>query len=370
MLSINWAEVLASPVKSLKVVLLASLRTIKFVCQSLLSPSESHKALGIRNGIARAWLGTLFAVHPDVFYSEPSNHTTQTIETAKLKAYIIPQTKNSELQHADAVVIYAHGGGMIFGHPLQYLKAYKRWSTHARTIDKQLVFIPVRYRKCLQRSTLILPSNLTRSTALSVTDRWPAQRNAIVAAYQWVLEKGVSPSRVVFAGDSAGANLVMLAMLYIRDHGGAMGLPAPSCGIVISPFFDMTGVQTRNSAQQPFDFLFEYDSGYPVMNSLLRPQGSPADTPEISSLLHDNVGNLSPHLLMYSRTEVLGSDSQRWYKRARAAKVDITEFALDGELHTFPIGWPVSSVELQGKCDKLICSFIFEHVKPTPSSTV
>lgn len=204
------------------------------------------------------------------------------------------------------------------------------------------------------------------STALSVTERWPAQRNAMIAAYRLVLQNGVPASRVTFAGDSAGGNLAMLTMLHIRDRGDSLGLPAPASGVIISPFFDMTGAQTRQSVNQRNDFLFSYDSdiGYPIMNSQLRPEGTPPDTPEISSLLHENVGNLPPHLLIYSRTEVLGSDSERWCARAKAANVDITEVGIAGELHTFAIGWPVSSMKMQRKCDELICRYILDHAKP------
>lgn len=146
MLSINWAAVVAKPVSSLTLILVASLRAIKVLVESVVVPS-AIQPLGLRNAIARAWLGTVFVHHPDLYYSEPPNHDIQTIQTPDLKAYIIPRTESADWSRADAVVIYAHGGGMIFGHPLQYLKAFKRWAKHAESMQKRIVFVAVRYRK-------------------------------------------------------------------------------------------------------------------------------------------------------------------------------------------------------------------------------
>ncbi len=198
--------------------------------------------------------------------------------------------------------------------------------------------------------------------ALSVSQKWPAQRNAMLDAYRWILENGVPPERVCFAGDSAGGNLVMLTMLHIRDHGSSTNVSLPACSVLISPWFDMTGAQTLKSKNQRNDMLFEYDLIQPIMNDKLRPEGLPVDTPEISSLFAPSVAKLPPQILFYGTTEVLGSDSDRWYERCNAAGTKITKVGLEGELHTFAVGWPVSSLQLQGKCDELICRFIFEHV--------
>ncbi len=135
MLSVNWKEVCAHPVATLKIVCLASLRSIQALLQVCFAPS-TLQPLGLRNSIARTWLGLTFAIQGSILYSEPPNHGQQTVETSNFKAYVIPSTPLGELRRADAVVLYAHGGGMIFGHPLQYLKTYRRWASHSHNLGK------------------------------------------------------------------------------------------------------------------------------------------------------------------------------------------------------------------------------------------
>jgi acetyl esterase/lipase len=64
---------------------------------------------------------------------------------------------------------------------------------------------------------------------------FPAAVEDAVAAYRYMLDSGLKPARIAFAGDSAGGGLVVAAMLAIREA----GLPLPGCGWCISPWVDM-----------------------------------------------------------------------------------------------------------------------------------
>lgn len=48
--------------------------------------------------------------------------------------------------------------------------------------------------------------------------------------------KAIPPSKIVFAGDSAGAGLSLTLLTVLRD----MGLPMPAGAVLISPWIDMT----------------------------------------------------------------------------------------------------------------------------------
>lgn len=48
--------------------------------------------------------------------------------------------------------------------------------------------------------------------------------------------KPVSPSKIVFAGDSAGGALCLSVLTVLRD----MGIPLPSGAVLISPWVDLT----------------------------------------------------------------------------------------------------------------------------------
>ena len=50
------------------------------------------------------------------------------------------------------------------------------------------------------------------------------------------VHKAVPPSKLVFAGDSAGASLCLTALTVLRD----LGLPQPAGAVLISPWVDLT----------------------------------------------------------------------------------------------------------------------------------
>ena len=56
---------------------------------------------------------------------------------------------------------------------------------------------------------------------------FPAGLEDCISAYRYLTQQGVRGSDMVFAGDSAGGNLVFALALYLRDHG--LELPAGLC---------------------------------------------------------------------------------------------------------------------------------------------
>lgn len=143
--SINWAVVFASPLSSLKILVLASSATLRLLLGRILLPFSS-RPLSLRNDIARSWIGTTFVHNAQILYSEPSKHDILKIEAPGFTTYVVPTTKPADLKLADAVVIYVHGGGMAMGHPLQYLKDYQRWIQHGREKGGKFVFLAPQYR--------------------------------------------------------------------------------------------------------------------------------------------------------------------------------------------------------------------------------
>jgi len=47
----------------------------------------------------------------------------------------------------------------------------------------------------------------------------PAQRPGRITAYRWLLEQGIEPNHIAFAGDSAGGGLAVSALRLFRDLG-------------------------------------------------------------------------------------------------------------------------------------------------------
>src|SRR6185295_426889 len=57
-----------------------------------------------------------------------------------------------------------------------------------------------------------------------------------LAAYEALLQDGVAPSDISFAGESAGGGLAIATLVNARDH----GLPLPAAAFVMSPYVDLT----------------------------------------------------------------------------------------------------------------------------------
>jgi acetyl esterase/lipase len=92
----------------------------------------------------------------------------------------------------------------------------------------------------------------TQARAISVDYRlapehpYPAAVDDALAAYEALLEDGISPSDVLFAGESAGGGLAVATLVNARDR----GLPLPVAAYVMSPYADLALVGTTIDTMQ------------------------------------------------------------------------------------------------------------------------
>jgi monoterpene epsilon-lactone hydrolase len=190
---------------------------------------------------------------------------------------------------ADQVILYLHGGGFVLGVTPQHprMVAYLVQKTGARTLM-------VDYR-------------------LAPEHPFPAALDDCVAAYLWLLERGIPAQKIVVAGDSAGGNLTVTTLMKLRDGGE----PMPAAAACLSP----VGVLTagRDAAEVRRDPVLHpramkvYDSSY-VGDS------DPHDS-LISPLFGDWHG-LPPLLIHAGEDEILRDDAVRMAVAAKAAGVD------------------------------------------------
>jgi epsilon-lactone hydrolase len=80
---------------------------------------------------------------------------------------------------------------------------------------------------------------------------FPAQLEAALAAYRWLLETGVDSKRLVVAGDSAGGNLTLALLLSLRDA----GLPLPALAIGLCPWTDVSNPGESMIRNERFDWV-------------------------------------------------------------------------------------------------------------------
>jgi acetyl esterase/lipase len=151
---------------------------------------------------------------------------------------------------------------------------------------------------------------------LAPEHRYPAAPDDCHDAYRWLLESGADPRNIVIAGDSAGANLVLVTLQCIRDAGE----PLPACAVAISPVTDFTLSSPSLSANATRDpmltlaALVRLRSLYAPPEAVLEPAVSP---------LFGNWSRLPPILFQAGDDEMLRDDALRAAARASAAGVAI-----------------------------------------------
>jgi acetyl esterase/lipase len=145
---------------------------------------------------------------------------------------------------------------------------------------------------------------------------FPAAVDDALAAYRFLLGRGIRPGRIAIAGDSAGGGLVVAAMLAIRDA----GLAQPACGWCISPWLDMEAIgdtMESKAAQDPtvqkagiLDMARMYLNGANPRSPLAAP-------------IYGDLRGLAPLLIQVGAAETLLDDAIRLAKIAGAADVRV-----------------------------------------------
>jgi acetyl esterase/lipase len=156
---------------------------------------------------------------------------------------------------------------------------------------------------------------------------FPAGLEDCVAAYRWALGRGYLPGRIAFAGDSAGGNLAVTAMLAAR----AEGLPLPAAGVSLSAWHDMESAGESFAANAAADPLITREANLEMAVAYLGPDGDPRD-PLANPLFADLTG-LPPMFLRSGSREVLLSDAERLAERLRGAAVEVDWEPAEGMVH-------------------------------------
>lgn len=144
-------------------------------------------------------------------------------------------------------------------------------------------------------------------------------------AYCWLLENGPEGAgkagQVFVAGDSAGGNLTLSLIAWVRD----LGLPAPTAAVAFSPATDGTlsspSLKRNLSTDLMLGPMFGKLTKVPAFALLwfgwwvfrLRP-----NDPQVSPVLGDLSG-LPPVLIQASTSEMLIDDARRYVNKAVAA---------------------------------------------------
>jgi epsilon-lactone hydrolase len=205
----------------------------------------------------------------------------------------------------DKAILYFHGGGFRIGSV-----------TSHRDLIAQIA---------LASGCRVLAINYR----LAPEHRFPAALDDALAAYGWLFDRGLKPDNVAFAGDSAGGNLALAAMLALRER----GLPLPVSAVLMSPWTDLAATGESYVTRADADPIHQRPMILALAKNYLGGQGDPCD-PLVSPLYADLTG-LPPLLIQVGDRETVLDDSVMFTDIARAAGVDVSLEVWDGMIHVF-----------------------------------
>ncbi|MGY4477475.1 alpha/beta hydrolase [Bradyrhizobium sp. USDA 3364] len=202
-------------------------------------------------------------------------------------------------------ILYLHGGGFRIGSVVSHRELI------ARIADASgCRVLAINYR-------------------LAPEHRFPAALDDALTSYQYLRDQGLRPADIAFAGDSAGGNLVLAAMLAARDR----GLPLPAAGALMSPWTDLAATGASYESRAEADPIHQRAMILALAKNYLGKDGNPRDP--LASPLYADLAPLPPLLVQVGDRETVRDDSTELAARARAAGVDVELEVWDGMIHVF-----------------------------------
>ncbi|MFW5419503.1 alpha/beta hydrolase fold domain-containing protein [Nocardiopsis sp. CNT-189] len=256
-------------------------------------PASAQERAGVRELLTS---GALFsAAPPDDAGTEP----------------LLPDTGGVPCDWVDAdraglgagVLLYVHGGGFEHENP-----AVERAMAHRLSRAAGRPALRVGYR-------------------LAPDHPFPAPVEDVAAVYRALLAQGVPAPRIVLVGESAGATLVLSALLVLKEEGA----PLPAGAVPVSGLNDLTASGPSIAANEGRDLLPASALGHIVPQYLAG--AAPDRAPQ--SPLHGDPRGLPPLLLPVGGDELFLDDTLRFAAAAAEAGADASVDLYEGMPHAF-----------------------------------
>jgi acetyl esterase/lipase len=218
----------------------------------------------------------------------------------------VPTERIAPAGQTSRTILYLHGGGYCIGGCASHRGFVARIAEAARAT----CFL-VDYR-------------------LAPEHPFPAAVDDALGAYRDLLGRGVDPSRLVIAGDSAGGGLALAAWMAAK----AAGLPAPAALWIISPWANtgQTGaayaVKAKTDPVLTKEALDQFALGYLA--------GKTDPKAPLASPLFGDFAGAPPMLIQVGSEEVLLSDSIGVAEAASLAGRDVTLRVWPEMVHIWP----------------------------------
>lgn len=192
---------------------------------------------------------------------------------------------------------------------------------------------------------------------LSPEHRFPAALDDGLAAYRYLLDQGIRPESVAFAGDSAGGNLALATMLALR----AGGEPLPAAGVLMSPWTDLAATGASYESRAEADPIHQRAMILALARNYLGEAGDPTDP--LASPLYADLAGLPPLLIQAGDRETVLDDSTMLAAAARAAGVDVRFEVWDNMIHVFQM---FPEIPQAGEAIASLAKFLQQHLHIRP----
>jgi acetyl esterase/lipase len=206
----------------------------------------------------------------------------------------------------DRVILYTHGGGFV----TNTMHSHRKVAAHLA--------------KAAGCRALVLDYRLAPEHA------FPAQLEDGVAAFQWLLDQGISADHIATAGDSAGGNLATAIALKLREDGKAM----PAAVIGFSPWYDLEAKGSSFESNAATDAFVQKAVVDNLADWFVGAGGSKQDP--LANPGYADLAGLPPLFLTVGDAETLQSGVEEFADKAKNAGVEVTLEVAEGQQHVHP----------------------------------
>jgi acetyl esterase/lipase len=161
---------------------------------------------------------------------------------------------------------------------------------------------------------------------------YPIPIDDCIRSYLHILNYIGDPNKIIFAGDSAGGNLVISTLSKLEKD----CLPLPSKAILLSPWVDLTDIGRHDSWKRNH----KYDIITKTLAKLFAHSYASSDEQmlrEASPVYFDNLHKLPPLLVEYGEYEVLHDQIKEFCEIIKQSGVNLIENIRGDMIHVFPI---------------------------------
>ncbi|MGD1854622.1 MAG: alpha/beta hydrolase [Leptolyngbyaceae cyanobacterium] len=231
--------------------------------------------------------------------------------------------------NSDRIILYLHGGGFAMGS----CQTYRRLAADIAAAANSSVLV-IDYR-------------------LAPEHPYPAALEDTLTAYRWLIDaQRFSPSQVAIAGDSAGGNLALAALVSLRD----MGDELPAAASLISPYCDQTQTSPTITTHAAVDPMVSPQ----LLDTITRWYAPDADLKQpLISPLYADLSALPPLLIHVGAADVLLDDSLQLARQVGLANGAVELKVWQNMIHCFHLFAPLLAEGRQAIAE--VGAFLHRH---------